>query len=142
MPNGAHAIAVALPLDPPVEAPIKTIAPGEIEQRIGKAAADAAIAISIGMAEFAETGSFSPGVKAEGGRTLAAVVMLALEHFGEFDFQSVLRREGRRVLEARYGILAREHLGAIKTAAAFDDLVGHVSILTGHVVAEERARAH
>ena len=145
MPNGAHALAV-LAIDRPAKAttikPDASPAPAEIEQRIGEAAADAASAISIGIADFVETGSFAPNTKALGGRTLADVVMLALEHFGEFDFDLVARRAGRRVLEERHGAILRTQLGARKTDAAFDDLLGHVLLIANQVVSDERARAN
>jgi hypothetical protein len=54
----------------------------------------------------------------------------------------VVRREGRRVLERRFGATMRERHGVASTAAAFNDLIGHVLTLAGHVVAGERERAH
>jgi hypothetical protein len=68
--------------------------------------------------------------------------MLALDHFGEFDFDRMARREGRRVLELRYGALLWERLGAAKAAAAFDDLIGHVLTISNQVVAAERCLAN
>jgi hypothetical protein len=46
------------------------------------------------------------------------------------------------VLERRLGATMRKRHGAARTAAAFDDLLGHVLILANHAVMQERARAH
>jgi hypothetical protein len=145
--NGTAALAhAAATLEPALTsapaAKLDTDCPSDLERRIGETAADCAVAISIGMADYIDHGRFADDVKAEGGRTLANVVMLALEHFGEFDFDLVVRREGRRVLERRFGIMMRERRGRAATDAAFEDLIGHVLVLKNHVVTEERARTH
>jgi hypothetical protein len=111
--NGAALLAV-LAADPPIEvSPPKAAAPGELERRLGTAVADAAVAISLGLADLVDHGRFADDIKQMGGATLAAVAMLHLEHFGD-DFDRVARREGRKVLEQRHGSMLREHLGPSK----------------------------
>jgi hypothetical protein len=124
--------------DPERSVPAKAAKEPTIEERIGEAAASAAVAIAMGMADFAEAGAMSLDTRLLGGRTLGAVTELALAHNG-FDFDLVARREGHRVLELRYGPMLREHLGAAKTDAAFVDLLDHVLAIAGQVVADERS---
>jgi hypothetical protein len=139
MPNGTHALA-ALALDPP--APARAAAPVEVERQIGEAAASAAMAISMGLADLVDNGQLGTGTKQMGGKTLTNVCILALEHFGEFDFDLVARRAGNAELNRRHRAMLLEHMSAAKVDAAFDDLLGHVLVLASQVVAEERARAH
>jgi hypothetical protein len=138
MPNDAH---TALAAKPPI-APAKAAAPQSgIKRVIGEAVASAAAAVAIGMAELGGAGQMPPNVKGMGGQTLAAVAELALDYCGE-DFDHVAREEGRLALERRRGTLLRAQLGAAKYETAFDELIGHVLLITSQVVADERALAH
>jgi hypothetical protein len=106
--NGA---AIALSIVDPPAAPAKPIEPLGLEQRI-EAAASAAVAISCAMADFADNGRLATGIKERwADRALAEVAELQFNHFGEFDFDRVARREGRRVVELRHGAMLRSIWG-------------------------------
>jgi hypothetical protein len=140
MPNG---MAVARQLDDPPVIPTKASqADAAILERIGSVTADAAVAIAMGMATFADVGRVTSGVKELGGRAVAKLAMLRLEHFGEFDFDSVARAQGLLVLNQRHRATLRAHLGPAEVDAAFPELLDHALLISTKVADDERARTH
>jgi hypothetical protein len=138
--NGA-AVAVALDL-PSTPDPTPPSAPARLEQRIGSATADAAAAISVGLADYEANGLLGPTTRSLAGETLAKVAMLQLHHFGEIDFAAVAL-EARRELHRRHDLtFRRAGLDAARIEAAFDQLIGWVLDIAGKVVADEQARMH
>jgi hypothetical protein len=144
MPNGT---AIALPpaLDPP--APAKAIAPGEVEQRIGTAVADAVTAIGAGLMDWEAAGSLRDTTRRLAGEHLGRVAMLQLEHAsGDNNFAAIARSAGRRELWSRCDAGFRAHYGASFDEAAIDhaldENISWVIEITTKVVRDERARAH
>jgi hypothetical protein len=138
--NGTAAVALTIARDLPAQSGKGTAGkPDARQDDVAEAVASAAAAIAMGLADFADGARLSPGIKELGGRTLAKVAELQLDYAdGDTAFAALARREGRRVLERRYGAMLRGAIGATKVDAAFGELIDHVLVITTLVVADER----
>src|SRR6516164_6058967 len=148
MPQNGAAVNLPLARDPQAQSAKAVASPlgcasEEIVRRIGEAAASAAVAIAMGMADFAAAAQISPDIKTLAGWALAEVAELQLDYVGDDSaFAALARRQGRKVLELRYGAMLRAHLGTAKVDTAFDDLLSHVLHIANKVTAVERTLAH
>jgi hypothetical protein len=136
--------AVALALDlPSALVPAKVITPTEVEQRIGEIVAMATIVTFVGMEEVAD-GGLAPATRARAGDLLVALYRLQEDTLGQIDFDVIARREGKRILWARYGTTMREHLRYAngELDAALDTLIDRPLEILHRVTAIERALAH
>jgi hypothetical protein len=119
-----------------VSEPIATPAPEQsIELEIGRAVAAGAVAIVMGLRDYATEGAISPSTKVWAGAMLGRVSQLHLDHFGEIDFGAVAAREGRRALLDPNRVIT-------VPPAAVDELVGYVIAIADKVAASELAMAN
>jgi hypothetical protein len=139
--NGS-AVALPLELDPPIIT-TKAIGPTEIEQRIGEVVAMATIVTFAGMEEV-QDGGLAPATRARAGNLLVEMFQLQEDTLGQLDFDVIARREGKRILWARYGAVMREHLrfSDVELDAALDTLISRPLEVLRKVTAVERAWAN
>src|SRR4051794_26455816 len=79
-----------------------SVKPSEIERKIGGMVADAAVMTCAGAWEH-EAGGMSPATRVQAGDLFVALFKLQEATLGELDFNTTAQREGRRVLQERYG---------------------------------------
>jgi hypothetical protein len=131
MPNGA--VVALSELDSPTTA----------EVEIGEAAAAAAIAIGLAVADFMAHGHLEATSKIAGGESLARVAQLQLAFFGDdSEFAAIAYREGERALWRHLGF--REHATGLEPATRdhmFGEFLQGVIKIAARVVADERALA-
>jgi len=105
------------------------------------ATADAAVALSLGLADFAADGQIAPKIKMRGAEALARMAMLQLNHPGEIDLAAA-RAQAMCILDRRHGAYLQAHLPALTVDAAFRELIDHAIAMADRVAATERALAH
>jgi hypothetical protein len=139
MPNGV-AVALTPALDP---ACVKVTTPTEIEQQIGEAVADAAIAVCVGVEEF-QDGGLTGATRVRAGDLFVQLYRLQQDTIDKIDFDAVARAEGKRVLWERHAAVMRTQLRFSETTldAALDELVDRPLDVLRKVTAVERAWAN
>jgi hypothetical protein len=147
MANGA-AVKLPLELDPStfptsVSASVSDSAtnPSELEQKIGDAAAAAAMAVGGGVGCILVVGRLTAEAKAVGGEALTRLSMLQLTFFGDdTEFAAIAYREGKRGLWRHAGFreIAPQLDPTLREHMFTEFLQGAIEI-AGRAVAVERA---
>jgi hypothetical protein len=134
MPNNGAAVVLPRELDPAATKQTSAI------ERIGQVVADAAIVTYRGAWEHAD-GGVCPATQAKAGGLLVELYKLQ-ETFGELNFQTIARREGRRILQERWGETLGQEFGQGTLDAAIGEIIEGPLTILANVTAIERALAH
>jgi hypothetical protein len=137
MPQNGAAVALPRELDPTAAAAVQQTSASE---RIGEAVADAAIVTYRGAWEHTD-GGMSPVTQAKVGDLFVELYRLQ-ERLGEVVFVAIARREGRRVLQERWGETLGQEYGQATLDAAIDEILEGPLLILARVTAVERALAH
>jgi hypothetical protein len=132
----------AIPTHPGDPKPAATSAE-PIEVRLGAAAADAAVAVGRGLADFEAIGIMRPETRELAGTTLGQVAQLLLDTPDKVDFARV-HAQAKQVLYTRHGAAfqAQTDISEAKLDRGIDELIGHALEIAQKVVADERARVN
>jgi hypothetical protein len=114
----------------------------ELKLKIGEATAEAVIASCQALMDFWADGAMTPAVREANGECIARLYDLSLEANG-LDFPTIVRREGKRVLHARYGAWFRAHHSRAEIPEPMlDILLSDLLKILARVTAAERMLVH